>query len=466
MLFTAPLFAFFFLPATALLYFAFAKRHKRLVLAVICVAFHLLLNLHHPYLLLFLPAILLYTWLGGMAVMRYRRSWLVFIVCVLPYIGLIVLRNLADAAGGAPIYPVGMTVAAMSSTSYLVEAVRGNIKKRNNPFDLALYLWFFPMMPVGPLIKYPDFLRLTQEENIDPSVSNMAEGAMLFATGFIKRIAIGAALVDIYERLLSHFAATHNVMLGVTLLILIYFGIYFSVTGYADMGCGVARMYGIRLSHMQSNPFRAALPDEYSSNLFFGLGAWLEDYVERPLLRMSGGRFVHLIHGLAFGGCLLLIVRPTLYILLLAVPSVGIEYLCSRLQLRKKLVKRSGLRLLFTLITIPVVALGWVFITMGDVATFVEYLTKLTSSGAEYYTDLILIAFSGERYLVLIIMSVLLLLPTLGWHRVWRRIPRTWQTTCEIVYMLAILLLFGFAILFFLPQYGVYHTVPFRFVYV
>lgn len=466
MLFTAPMFAFFFLPATVLFYFAFAKRHKRLMLACICVAFHLLLNLHHPYLLLFLPTIFLYTWLCGMAVMRYRTSWFVFVVCILPYIGLIVLRNLADAAGGAPIYPVGMTVAAMSSTSYLVEAVRGNIKKRNHPFDLALYLWFFPIMPVGPLVKYPDFLRLTQEEHINPSTGNMAEGAMLFAAGFVKRIAIGAVLVDMFEQLLEHFAGTHNVMLGITLLILIYFGVFFTITGYADMGCGVARMYGIRLSHTPSNPFRASLPDEYNSGLFFGLGSWLEDYVERPLLRMCGGRFVHLIHGIAFGGCLLLIVRPTLYILLLAVPSVGIEYLCSRLNLKKRLAKRSGLRLLFTMITIPVVALGWVFITMGDVSTFVDYLSKLSSTGAEYYTDLILIAFSGAKYLVLIAMSVLLLMPTFGSNRMWRRFSPKWQHVTEGLYMLVILVLFAFSIFFFLPQYGIYHAVPFRFVYV
>ena len=466
MLFTSPMFAFFFLPLTVLLYFAFAKRHKRLVLACICVAFHLLLNLHHPYLLLFLPSILLYSWLGGMMLMRYRRRWFVCLVCILPYIGLVVLRNLADAAGGSPIYPVGMTLAAMSSTSYLMEAVRGHIKKRSNLFDLALYLWFFPIMPVGPVVKYPDFLRLTREENIDPSVSNMAEGAFLFAMGFVKRIALGAVLISMFEELFERYAVSHNIALGITMLILVYFGVFFSVTGYADMGCGVARMYGIRISHISGNPFRASLPDEYSANLFFGLGAWLEDYVEYPMLRMTGGRFRHLIHGLVFGGCLLLIVRPTLYILILAFPSLIMEYICSRFDLKRRLAHRGGLRALCTLLTIPLVAIGWVFITMGDVETFLEYLTKLTSEGAEYYTDLILVAYSGMRYLMLALVSAFLLLPCLGWSRFLRRHPGRWQTVAEGLYMLILLILFGLTVFLLLPQYGINHFVPFRFVYV
>ncbi|MBR2354640.1 MAG: hypothetical protein IKA76_09085 [Clostridia bacterium] len=465
MLFTAPMFLFFFLPLSALLFFFFAKRHKRVSLAVICIAFHVLLNLHHPYLLLFLPAMILYTWLGGMALMRYRRSFFVFLVCVLPYILLVVLRNLAQSAVSDPIYPVGMTVVAMCSTSYLLEAVRGNIKKRNHPFDLVLYLTFFPIMPVGPLVKYTDFLRLTEEDRIEPSLGNLADGAMWFATGFIKRIAVGAVLIDMFAVLSEKFVSTHSIMMGGTLLFLMYFAVYFSVTGYADMGRGIAVMYGIRIRQVPGNPFRASLPDEYSSNLFYGLGAWLEDYVEKPLLRMTGGRFAHLIHGVAFGGCLLLIVRPSLYILLLALPSVGIEYLYSRLQLKRRLADRSGLKVLSTFVTILVVSLGWIIIAMGDISSMLNYIAKLTSSGAEYYTDLILIAFSGAKYLTVVIFGAVLLLPSFGFHSFLVRKGGRWQTVGEGAYMLLILILFALSIFLYLPGYGIYHSVPFRYVF-
>ncbi len=466
MLFTSPMFAFLFLPASVLLYLAFGKHRKRGFIFWICVSFHLLLNLHHPLGLLFVPAVVLYSWLGGMAIVRYRKSWFIFSVCVIPYLCLILFRNLLFPMEGGFWYPVGMTVAAMRSTSYFLEAVRGEIKRRNRLFDLSLYMLFFPTMIVGPFVKYSDFLRLTEEDRITPDVRNLSDGALLFAEGFIKRIALGAVLIDALGDIAERFRGTPDLLMGLFLLILVYFGIYFSVTGYADMGCGIARMLGIRLRHVPTSPFRAVLPDEYTRSLFPSLSEWLDDYVVRPLTRIWGGRFPHLIHGLAYGGCLLLIVRPSLYILLLAVPSVGIEYLCSRFRLKERLKGRMGPAALCTVLTVSVVSVGWLVVVMGDVESVWKYMSHMTYEYSEYYTDLVLVSFSGIKYLSLFAIAAILLLPGFGMERfLHRRSPRT-QTVLESVYMIAVLLLFLFTIFFFLPQYGTYSTVPFRYVYI
>ena len=272
-------------------------------------------------------------------------------------------------------------------------------------------------------------------------------------------------MIDAYGGIMERFRGTPDLMMGMMLLFLIYFGVYFSVTGYADMGVGIARMLGIRLRHAPTNPFRAALPDEYTESLFPTLSDFLDDYVVRPLTRMSGGRFAHLIHGVAYGGCLLLIVRPSLYILLLAVPSVGIEYLCSRFRLSERLRGRMGPRVLCTLLTMTVISVGWLFITMGDVGSVLEYMSHMTSEYSEYYTDLVLISFSGVKYLFLLGVSALLLLKGFGVEGLLRRRSSRTRRVFEAVYMSLVLLLFLFTIFFFLPQYGVYNTMPFRYVY-
>lgn len=466
MLFTSPMFAFVFLPISLFLYYLFGKRCKRAFVFGISVAFHLLLHAYHPVGVLFLLGTVLYCWLFGKALTRYRRGLFVFAVCVTPYLFLILFRNLLLPWESGFWYPVGMTVVAMRCTSYLLEAVRGEIKRRNRLFDLAFYLLFFPTMLVGPFVKYSDFLRLCEEDRMELSPRNLSDGVRLFASGFVKRIALGATLIEAVEMTLKQFLASPNLMMGVCLLAFVYFGVYFSVTGYADMGCGISYMLGIRLRNIPTTPFRSALPDEYSRNLFPSLHSFLDDYVVRPMTRMLGGRFPHLIHAVAYGGCLLLIVRPSLYILLLAIPSMGLEYACSRFDLEHRLEGRIGPRVLYSTLTVTAVAVGWVFITMGDVSTVWEYMTHITYENPEYYTDLLLVALSGRRFLVLIAMGILLLLPSMGMERYLRRKwPRIYEGY-EAVYTIVVLILFLISILFFLPKYGIYNNFPFRFVYV
>ncbi len=464
MLFTSPMFAFLFLPATVLLFMAFAKSRRRIWFFAICVLFYVLLNLHTPWLLFFYPILILYTWFGGKAILRYRRSWFIFSICVIPYLSLILFRSLAHQEGGGFAFFLGMTVACMNTTSYLLESVRGNIKQRNRLFDLCRYLLFFPTMIVGPVIKYPEFLRLTEEDRIDPSVKNLSEGALLFAGGFVKRIAVGAVLTDAYGVMLERFGGAPDLTMGIFLLFLLYFGVFFSITGYSDMGCGIARMYGIRLRHTHGNPFRAYLPDVYSRSLFSTLHEWLDDYVVCPLMRLSGGRFAHLIHSMAYGGCLLLIVRPQLFILLLAIPSVGMAYLSSRFRLEERLSGRAGVRLLTTAPTMIFAAVGWIFITMGDISSVLSYVSRITADGSEYYTDLILATLSGSKYLLLLFMGVVLLLPAFAQ----RFLSCRRETLCmglEGAYMAVILLLFVLTVFFFLPGFSCYDFVPFRYVY-
>lgn len=466
MLFTAPMFVFLFLPLSLLSYLVFGKRHKRLFLACVCLAFHLLFNLYRPHLLLVWALMILYTWLGGKAVMRYRKSLFVFLVCALPYLGLIALRNLAYSFGNDAFYAVGMTVAAMSSTSYLLEAVRDNIKKRDNLFDLSFYMLFFPTMIVGPLISYPDFLRMTEESRLEINQNTLADGIFLFAKGFIKRIAVGALLIDAFEEILGRFSDSPDLLLGLFLLVLIYFGVYFTVSGYSDMGCGIARMFGVRIRHVATTPFGAATFDEYLRNLFLGLTEWLENYVKRPLLRLTNGRFPYAVHAVAYGVCVSLILRPSLYVLLLAVPMMGAEYLCARLQAERRLNGRGGLRFLFTLGTMLVISAVWIFIVLGDISSVWEYVLRMTYENSEYHTDLLLVTFSGKRYLAALLMAVVLLLPELGLDRLMRRLSPKRRAGVQGGYMCVILVLFLVTVLLFLPHYGCYNAVPFRYLYI
>ena len=466
MLFTAPAFLFLFLPIALLVYVVCVKRHRRIGLLCVCVAYHLLLWINTPVNLLFLPLLILYTYGGGKLLTRHPSSPRAFAVCVLPYVALIFCRMLAYHSTAGFVYPVGLTVAVMCSTSYLLQILRGTVTRRHTLFDLALYLSFFPIMIVGPFVKYDRFLELTAPEGLSFDLPSFSFGIRRFSVGLIKRIGIGAVLMETYTTFADFSQESPDVMQIFFLLILIYYGIYFTVTGYSDMGCGLANMFGVKLRYVHSTPFHAAVPDEYCRSMIYSLQDWMDDYLIRPMTRLSGGRFVHAIRAVVYGSCLLLFVRSESYVLLLALPLIAIEYAVSRFHLENRLLRQSGLRILSTLLTMGLVSVGWMLITFGDLASILDYLSRLSFANSEYHMDLMLVSFSGIKYVFVILVAILLILPGFGGGR----LPGTRSARGEALIdggsMILIFVLLLFTLVFFLPDYPLYSTTPFQYVYI
>ena len=466
MLFTSPAFLFLFLPLAVLFYLACGKGRRRVCLLIICAAFYLLQNLPSPENLPILPLMTLYTFLSGRLVEKHRHGAVVFTACIFPYAAVILFRNFAYFELSGFTYPVGLTIMAMGSTSYLLETARGTAVRRGKLWHLFLYLGFFPVLIAGPFIKYNDFLKLTSEERVDFKLHNFAAGARLFAIGFIKRLAIGAVLLETFAGFTQRLAGTADPMMGIFTLILIYFGVYFTITGYSDMGCGLCRMFGLDLRYAPTTPFRAATPEEYFHSLLYTLRDWLDDYVIRPILRISKGRMPHLTRALVYGCCLLLFVRSSLYVLALALPAVLLEYVTLRTGLGERLKGHSGVRILCTLPTMVCAAMTWLVVTMGDFRSIFLYLSQLTFADSEYLMDLMLITFSGAKYVFVIVVGLLLLLPGLGGRHLIRRLSPGGQATVRYLSMVTVFTLFTFTILFFLPQFSCYDTLPFRYVFI
>jgi hypothetical protein len=133
--------------------------------------------------------------------------------------------------------------------------------------------------------------------------------------------------------------------------------------------------------------------------------------------------------------------------------------------LEERLKGRLGPRVLCSALTVSAVSIGWIFVTMGDVASVWEYMTHVSHENLEYFTDLLLVTLSGRKFLLLAGIGGLLLLPSIGIERLLRRRMPRMHAVYEVTYAVLVLLLFLFTILFFLPRYGSYNSIPFRFVY-
>ncbi|MDO5720718.1 MAG: hypothetical protein Q4P05_08280, partial [Actinomycetaceae bacterium] len=116
--------------------------------------------------------------LFDMALLAYFK-WSGFID---PYINAIMHRD-----KGSPVAPflmlVGMSFIVFSAVTYLVDVWRGD-SKPGRLFDLIHYLFFFPKIVSGPIVRFQDFVRTR------PRSENVIWGAQRVVLGLAKKVLI------------------------------------------------------------------------------------------------------------------------------------------------------------------------------------------------------------------------------------------------------------------------------------
>ena len=472
MLFTSPVFMFLFLPISMCVYALVGQNKRRICLAAIFIAFYLLLNVRSPLNLIYLPCLIAYSYLA-MKLLRIKRSALLCgILCAVPYLVLFTVRAVAYFGSESFVYPVGSTVAVLFSTSYIITQYRQREKKLGSFFDLVLYILFFPVMIVGPIVRYEDFLHISNEDAISFDRASVASGIRLFCIGVIKRVAVGAVLYEMYDVFVGLFYDTPNILVTVFILITVYFATFFTIAGYIDIGVGLAKMYGLSLeAYTVANPFRASTFTVYFGNLFTGLSLWTDDYVVRPLISHVGEdkkRLPSLIRALCYGFISILFVRSTPAMLVLSIPVTVFFYIALRYRLDEHLSQRMGLRTLMTFITMLAVSVVWVFIMLGDPKLIVDYLDGMTGEDLEYRMDQILSTFSGMKYIfVMLIAGISMWVSRV---EVYMRAPdlskKKVYPVAQYISFFLILVTFSFVVVFFLPKFEIYDYAPFLYLHI
>ena len=158
---------------------------------------------------------------------------------------------------GNIIFPLGLSFFTFQSLSYIFDCRSKKFEAQKNPFMVALYIMFFPVVSLGP-IQRPTNL-IPQLKTVHTlSYDNAADGARLFAWGLFKKFCIAdsiAAYVNfVYAR---DTLATQS---GLALLLAIFFysfQLYCDFSGYSDMAIGVARFMGFDVGKNFDHPFLA-----------------------------------------------------------------------------------------------------------------------------------------------------------------------------------------------------------------
>ena len=399
MLFTGPLFLFFFLPLILIFYFLSPKRLRNPVL--LCASLIFYAWGEGVYVCVLLASLLL-NYAGGWLLERQpdgprRRLWLwlviggnLLILGVFKYARFLIenLNALWSLFGWPTLalpaihLPIGISFFTFMGISYVVDTYRRQLKGERKLQLFALYLTMFPHLIAGPIVRYADISRelvsrMTRREDF-------AYGIRRFIIGLGKKMIVANLVAQTADQIFSLPASQLTFGLAWLAIVCYTLQIYFDFSGYSDMAIGLARMFGFHFPENFDYPYAAQSITTFWRRWHMSLSTWLRDYLFFPLgLRHPKWRLylnilvVFFICGLWHGASWTFVVWGLWHGAFLVFERAG---LADRLAALAR-----PLRHLYALL---VVMLGWVFFRAETLAQAISFIAAMAGlgrgSGVEY----------------------------------------------------------------------------------
>lgn len=477
MMFTSPVFLLLFLPVMLGVYTLTPQKIRPRAICLFSIAFYTLAHIGSPASILFLLLCAIFTYCATFAASSVRKtSVMVFVTVVL--IGVLaVLRYLgvwADEAAARRFLPIGASFYLLASFSCITDVRRGDAPMPRSFIDVLTYITYFPVMIAGPVIKYKDFERIANPENIQFSAAGVGSGVILFARGFIKRVAIAAIFDDYYSsivnRLLNYNDEPLGLDVGITLSVILLVSVYFAFSGYSDMGRGISAMLGIPLAPDFGSCILCYTPIMYTRNFMASLSAWIDDYIRVPLYKQFGmesrsGISKRMLTAAVSVVCSLallmwfkigLSVLPAIAVLILPAVFNGLFDSDNFIRKHKWTIPLSWFGTLFF------TTLFWILIRTRDLRSL-ELLFGNLNFSMPMQTYLVIQTFFNLELPLVLSMIFLVQLPMLCGALFKKRFsPFVKFPAVKWTWSLLILAVFVLCIYYYLPQYPSLATEPFR----
>jgi D-alanyl-lipoteichoic acid acyltransferase DltB (MBOAT superfamily) len=196
-LFSSNLFVFLFLPTTLALYFLAARRFRNIILLAMSLLFY---AWGEPTFVLVMIASILFNYAMALVVDWRHNShksarWfmyaavaanlgLLFVYKYLNFTVGILNHNTAGVQITLPniVLPIGISFFTFQAMSYVIDVYRGDVEAQRKPWNVALYVAFFPQLIAGPIVRYTTIA--DQIENRRETVDDFSEGVKRFIPGF------------------------------------------------------------------------------------------------------------------------------------------------------------------------------------------------------------------------------------------------------------------------------------------
>ena len=291
MSFNSIFFLFSALPLFYALYLLTPPKGKRYMLLVISFAAYFWVEPLFSILLLMLACYLYLLNLRMQQVRQYKKlaicmeliGIVLFLLLYFKYYGFLLSGISAltsfDFTLRLLIAPAGISFISFSLISYAIDLYQGKLQKQPKLGDFLLYVFYFPKIIMGPIMRYPDF-----EAQLKPlriSIAATHEGLCRFVIGLAKKVILANTFAFLFEQISANAALS---MLSAWIGAFAFtFQIYFDFSGYSDMAIGLSLLLGIRMPENFHYPYMANSIKDFWKRWHITLSTWFKDYVYIPL---------------------------------------------------------------------------------------------------------------------------------------------------------------------------------------
>lgn len=308
MVFSTPLFLYFFLPICIFFYYLTPTKWRNLTLMCSSLLFY---YWGEQKFVLIMFASIFIDFFHGLAVEHFKNkgddfkarcavaSSIVFNLCLLGYfkywnffaesfqsMGLDFMKILEVHL------PIGISFYTFQTMSYTIDVYRGDTKAQRNIINFGTFVTLFPQLIAGPILKYKELG--DQVNKREHTIEKFASGIEIFIIGLCKKVIIANSMGQLWE-LFRDTPTNELTVLGAWLgVIACTFQIYFDFSGYSDMAVGLGRMLGFQFNGNFNYPYTAHSITDFWRRWHISLSSWFREYLYIPLggNRKSKGRVI------------------------------------------------------------------------------------------------------------------------------------------------------------------------------
>ena len=294
MVFSSPIFLFFFLPVTYIVYRVLPGiRTRNAWLAFVSLVFYSFGQL--AYLPLLLASVGM-NYLFGLLLMSPSgrgKRWPVgcaaaanlILLGTFKYLDFFLgtLNGLFGLGLSLPglTLPIGISFYTFQGLSYAIDVHRDPDSGTRSLGRLILYISFFPQLIAGPIIKYHDVSRQIDGRDLTPELT--LTGLQRFVMGLAKKLLLANTAGQVADAVFGLEAGALDLRLAWLGAVCYTLQIYFDFSGYSDMAIGMGRMFGFSFEENFNLPYVSKSIKEFWRRWHISLSSWFRDYLYIPL---------------------------------------------------------------------------------------------------------------------------------------------------------------------------------------
>lgn len=287
MVFTSISFIYYFLPILLLLYFISPKKLKNIILLLFSILFYFYGE--PKYIILMIIEVII-SYIGGIIIEKNqtKQTLLLFtsihiiLLCIFKYLDFFILNvnNLLDINIKLTnlILPIGISFYTFQIISYEIDIYKKEIKPQKNILKYTLYVFLFPQLIAGPIVRYKDINK--EIENRTSTPEKISQGIKRFIIGLSKKVIIANNLGELCNILQGNTTSTLSYWICAISYML---QIYFDFSGYSDIAIGLGKIFGFTFLENFNYPFISKSITEFWRRWHISLSTWFRDYIYIPL---------------------------------------------------------------------------------------------------------------------------------------------------------------------------------------